>query len=170
MFRNVVELVILGIGAPEIEVVRAAANEESPDGTYATVRQMMADNRGMDWTATANIEQGTGVTVHAITPVQSVWEVNFYRKTADRIPFELARQFRAWLYGSIGLLEVRRRGFALQRTSGVRQLDSLAGQQWEERAQVDVYLGYYQKVMEDWESIDTVPLDISTSGDIIIRS
>ena len=169
LYRQVTELVKLGVGAPEIEVLHSPINRKSPDTTYATIRQAAADNRGLDWSGRSNAG-GTDVNVDVVSPIMSMWEVNFYRHASpqNRSPFEVGREFRAWCYGSTGKSEIKKRGFVFQRTSGVRFIPAIAGARWEERAQVDVWLFYYQIVEQTIDSIGSVPLTVNSSGTITI--
>ena len=129
--RAVRRYVAEGSGLEKINVIPGQVGGPSPTGPYATVLLIDEAAEGQEWTRDERVERA-GEPTADVTSYESVrvdWSVQWFRKGAR----DLARTFRFWAQSPLGVQAAAERGLTLYRTSGVRQLDAIISEAWEER-------------------------------------
>ena len=121
-------------------VIPGQAAGPAPKDAYATVILIDETADGFEWTSEApgGTDAAPAVDQTAYESVNVSWSVQFFRKGAR----DYARTFRFWAQSPQGAAAAAKHGLTFYRTSGVRQLDEVVSEAWEERAGLDLYLGY----------------------------
>ena len=69
-----------------------------------------------------------------------------------------------WVYSPEGLQSALDAGLTLLRVSDVRQLDEVVSGAWEERAGLDIEVGYTQKIDQTVGRLKAAPIEVGASG------
>ena len=163
--RHVLERAVrnyVGAGSglnPDTLVIPGQSKGPAPKEAYATVVLIDETADGTEWTRHVRAGTAEAPTVDA-TVSESVtvsWSVQFFRRGAR----DLARTFRVWAQSPLGIAEAARRGLTFYRTSGVRELDTVVSEAWEERAGLDLYLGYVATLVQDVGLVDSFDVTVS---------
>ena len=146
--------VALGSGLKrDTNVLSGNENGPAPNDLYASVLLIRSRSDGMPSdraTQTGSIQSLTEAAV------QDRYSVQWYRKGAR----DAAQRFRLWTASPEAQEYMDRVGLAFVRTSEVRQIDSIISDAWEERAGLELDIGYIQSLRQDVQEVQTVPIEI----------
>ena len=123
----------------------------APQELYASVLLIHQEIRGIP----ANIFDGEAEG-RTLATVHGRYSVQWFRSGARDAAFRLA----VWISSSVGLEAAVSRGFTMLRVSDVRQLDELVSDAWEERAGLDLDLGYSYLLAAPLHPIETVAIEV----------
>ena len=123
-------------GLPITHVIPGNDGGSAPDGTYATVLLVTATSPGDAW-ADETAERGA-IRSRTYLTIEAIYSIQFFRDGAQ----DHAQRLRLFSYSSAGILDAERRRFSIIRAEDVRQLDSVVSEEWEERAVLDLVIGY----------------------------
>lgn len=161
--RAVRGYVAAGSGLGGNRVIRANGDGNAPDGLFASVLLITADTLGVPWTV---YREGDGDTLDASTvgTVGARYSVQWYRGGAR----DAARRFSLWLRSPEGVERANAAGLSIKSVSGVRQLDAIISDAWEERAGLDLDVGYLESVSRKVRTIGSVPISVGPDEEFVI--
>ena len=143
----------------DTHVIAGNRRGSAPPSLYATVLSIGAEPDGVHYTSYAARTDG-GLDVTTVNTVRARYSVQWYRAGAR----DAARRFGVWVHSPAGLDAAAERALTCLQTSEIRQIDGVISNAWEERAGLDLDLGYLEKVMATSDSIETVPLELDFGG------
>ena len=127
-----------------------------PDGLFASVLLIHQTIEGIPATALSLTEDSLSLDAGTLATVEDRYSVQWFREGAR----DAARGFSVWVYSPEGLQTAQDNGLTLRRVSDVRQLDEVVSGAWEERAGLDLHIGYTQKIHQTLDYIETVPIHV----------
>ena len=154
--RAVRAYVAAGSGLESGQVKPGNGNWPSPSDLYVTVLLIHQTIQGIPATALRLTGDGLGLDAETLATVEDRYSVQWFREGAR----DAARRFSVWVYSPEGLQSAQDTGFTLLRVSDVRQLDEVVSGAWEERAGMDLHIGYGQKIEQALDYIETVPVHV----------
>lgn len=80
---------------------------------------------------------------------------------------DAARRFAAWLASPAGHDEAIRQHLVVRRLSAIRRLDTLIADDWEERVNVDLMVGYVEALSDPTAAIAAVTIDVRLGGEVV---
>ena len=127
-----------------------------PDGLFASVLLIHQAIQGIPATAFQIDHRRPLVGRRDWPTVEDRYSVQWFREGAR----DAARRFSVWVYSPEGLQSALDAGLTLLRVSDVRQLDEVVSTAWEERAGLDLHIGYTQTIEQTLDYIETVPVHV----------
>lgn len=152
-------LVVAGSGVDEDNVIPADDNHSAPEGLYATIKALTNQAEGLQY-VTARPATETTLAVTNSGNRRAMYSVQFLRDGAKNA----AQEFRAWLYSVLGQEGLSAHSLVLREVSEIRDLTALRGTEMEERAGIDVSIGYVEALTQTINKIDTVPVSVVYSN------
>ena len=147
--------VALGSGLDfDTHVLPGNDNGPAPNELYSTVLLVRSRPDGMSAFQT-NINDGL-----TQSAVQERYSVQWYREGAK----DAARRFRLWTATPEAQEYLLETGLALVRTSEVRQIDAIIADAWEERAGLDLDIGYIQTLRQAAQVVVAVSFHVNTES------
>ena len=147
--------VALGSGLDfDTHVLPGNDNGPAPNELYASVLLVRSRQDGM------GAFQTDGTDALTQTSVQERYSVQWYRTGAK----DAARQFRLWTASAEAQEYLLETGLALVRTSEVRQIDAIIADAWEERAGLDLDIGYIQTLRQAAQVVVAVSFHVNTES------
>ena len=125
---------------------------ELPDGLAWTLNEYIANRVYGDATFT----DGPTFDVKTFLSSSLTFSVQWLRDGAS----DLARRFQLWARSPAGITEAARRGLTFYRTDPIRNLDDLDKEFWEERRQLDLFIGLLSTLVEDVGLFDSLAVDL----------
>ena len=152
--------VAVGSGLETRRVIAGNIGRPSPDGLYATVLLINQAIQGIPSTRFALSDASGLLDAPTQATVRDRYSVQWFRAGAR----DAARRFSVWVSSPMGLDYMAARGLGFLKVSGVRQLDNVISGAWEERAGLDLDIGYVETLQEEAGAVGiirTVPIEIS---------
>ena len=134
-------------------------NGPAPGDLYATVLLITADGQGVPYTLYQDVGQGQ-LDAATVGTVRARYSVQWYRQGAR----DAARRFSLWAYSPTGLDRAASQGLTVLRVSAVRQIDDIIADAWEERAGLDLDLGYTYTLIDTINTFGAVGVEITAGG------
>ncbi len=135
---------------------RFGAYEDDGGAVFATVL-LLSDERGGQIPSSYSAEGQEGGLCEIVRLGRcATFSVQWYRKGAA----EVADKFGLWVFSELGVLHALREEFRIRRVGGLRKLDALISDNFEERVQVDVEVDYFQDAVYDVGVVENVPVEI----------
>lgn len=125
-----------GSGLPSGNVVPGNDPAPAPIDLYATVLLIESKQEGL--LPTIYSDGGAETQGLTLESIDALYSCQWFRDGAR----DAAEQFRIWAESPNGLLEAGRRGLTFNSVGPLRQIDEIVSSTWEERAGVDLRLGY----------------------------
>ena len=126
----------------------------APNDLYATV--LMITDPEIGTPSTTITDDGTTLEEHTTRTVSARYSVQWVRKGAR----DAARRFAVWRASAEGLHAVNQRNLTVLPVSGIRQLDTLVDEEWEERVGMDVDIGYLESLTQAVDGAASTDIDI----------
>lgn len=133
----------------------------APNGLYASVLAISQAGDGVPYHTSSARPDGETLDIQTINTIRATFSVQFYRKGAR----DLARRFAVWCSSPSGNTAALESGLTFLRTSEVRQLDSIISDDWEERAGLDLEIGYLERIAEVVDIISSAEIDVEADGE-----
>ena len=150
------ELVAAGSGLDYNSVLSGNKGTSVPDGLFASLVLIHQDIEGIPATTMRLSSDGQSLDAPTIATVRGRYSAQWFRAGAH----DAARRFATWVWSPAGLAHAQRTGLTVRRVSDVRQLDEIVSAAWEERAGVDLDIGYRQAIEETVDFLQAVPVEI----------
>ena len=158
--RSIRAYVAAGSGLASSQVIPGYADGPAPNGLYASVLLINEAIQGIPGTIFNLSESGQGLkapvraTVRAT--VRASYSVQWFREGSR----DAARRFSVWASSPAGRELAAARGLTFLSVSDVRQLDDIVSDAWEERAGLDLEIGYIQKIHQALDYIEAAPVHV----------
>ena len=152
--------VAAGSGLDPNHVIPGNDGGPAPDGLFASVLLIHQDIKGIPVTPMRLRADELSLDAPTIATVTGRYSVQWFRRGAH----DTARRLATWVWSPAGLSHAERTGLTLRRVSDVRQLDDVVSGVWEERAGVDIEIGYTQRIDETVNYLRTVPVEVGAGG------
>ena len=136
----------------------------APKGLYATVLLIDATIQGVAYDV-LSARSDNDLDVLTVRTMRGRYSVQWCRKGAR----DAARQFAVWTSSPLSLERARRNNVTLVRVSTVRQIDTIVSDKWEERAGVDLDVGYLESVTQEVASIASAQINVSYDGNPVVE-
>jgi len=156
----VMALVAEGGGVAAVIPANEPETFPAPAGPYATVLLINEIERGDPYSQRTRNDDDS-LTITTVRTARGRYSVQWYRTGAQ----DAARRFAIWVRSPGGTQWMLERNLTLNRVSDIRRLDAVAldvsaGDEWEERAGVDLDLGYLVTLEETADAIATVGINV----------
>ena len=155
--RAVRSYVAAGSGLASTHVVPGNRGGPAQDELFATV--LLIRSR-FDGAPASRVTRNGTTQIVTGAAAQDRYSVQWYRKGA----MDAARRFRLWTASSEAQEQMEAAGLAFVRAGSIRQLDDIVSDAWEERAGLDLDIGYIQTLRQDAQEIAAVPIQIAPDG------
>ena len=133
----------------------------SPNVLYATVLAIGLTSDGVPYRTHATSANGL-VDVTTVNTARARYSLQWYRKGAR----DAARRFAVWMYSPAGYEAAQSAALTVALASEVRQLDAIISAAWEERAGLDLDIGYLEKTVDESDIIETTPIRFYHNGHV----
>ena len=148
--------VAAGSGLDLNQVIPANDGGPAPTDLFASVVLIHNAIEGIPATVSRLTEDGLSLDAGTLATVEDRYSVQWFREGAR----DAARSFSVWVYSPEGLQSALDAGLTFRRVSDVRQLDEVVSGAWEERAGLDLHIGYTQTIKQTLDYIETVPVHV----------
>ena len=122
----------------------------APKELYATVLLVTSTGQGVPYRIVSNAN--VDVNDETVRTVRAQYSVQWFRKGAR----DAAQQFATWTSSFAGIQDAAERRLTFLGVSAVRQIDLIVSDDWEERAGVDLDVGYLESVTQQTTAIESV--------------
>ena len=166
--RAVRQWVAAGTALPTPAVIPGKQKGAAPTGeAYATVTHIVSLSEGHAWDRQTFNAGARAVESRSFQNIEARYSVTFFRKGAN----DLAAAFRLWAYTPTGNREAARRRLTFIRADDVRNADNVVSGEWEERAGLDIVVGYVarEENVHDIGLIEEVDISINEDAPFTVR-
>lgn len=132
----------------------------APEGLFASVLLIHQAIQGIPATVSRLAGDGLSLNAGTLATVEDRYSVQWFREGAR----DAARRFSVWVYSPVGLQSALGAGLTLLRVSDVRQLDDVVSGAWEERAGLDIDVGYTQKIEQTVGRLKAAPIEVGAGS------
>ena len=154
------KLVAAGSGLDYNSVLSGNKGTLVPDGLFASLVLIHQAIEGIPATVMSLASDELSLDAPTIATVTGRYSVQWFRRGAH----DAARRFATWVWSPAGLAHAREAELTVRRVSDVRQLDDVVSGAWEERAGVDIDIGYKQAIEATVDYLLTVPVEVGAGG------
>ena len=131
-----------------------------PGDLFATVLLIHQDTEGLPVTPMSLSSDGLSLDAPTVATIRGRYSVQWFREGAH----DAAKRFVTWVWSPTGLAHAHSAGLTVRRVSDVRQLDDVVSGAWEERAGVDIDIGYVQRINQTLGYLRSVPVEVGAGG------
>ena len=153
-------LIAAGSGIDYNRVVSGNKGEPAPSGPFASVLLVHQGIEGIPATPMSLSADGLSLDAPTLATIRGRYSVQWFREGAH----DAARRFATWVWSPVGLAHAGQEGLTVRRVSDVRQLDDVVSGAWEERAGVDIDIGYKQAIEATVPYLWSVPVEVGAGG------
>ena len=156
----VAAIVAAGSGVDYNNIVSSNEGAPIPTELFASVLLIHQDIEGVPGTLMSLASDRFSLNAPTEATVRARYSVQWFRRGAR----DAARRLAMWTSSPDGLSQATRTGLTVLRVSDVRQLDDIVSDAWEERAGVDIEIGYVQTIDQTIGYVRTVPVEVQAGG------
>ena len=156
----VAELVAAGSGLDYNSVLSGNKGTPVPDGLFASLVLIHQAIEGIPATVMSLAPDGADLNAPTVATVRGRYSVQWFRTGAH----DAATRLSVWAWSPEGVAQAQQADLTVLRVSDVRQLDDVVSGAWEERAGVDIDIGYRQVVEETVAYLRAAPIEIGAGG------
>ena len=155
--RNLRAWIASGSGLASSQVIPAEEENQppAPQGLYASVQLITPVVRGLPFTR-LDLNADDNLEERKVAVVRDRYSVQWHRAGAT----DAARLFTVWASSAAGLQAAAERDFVFHRVGETRTIDEIISGKWEERALVEVDVGYSQVVTQEYQRFDTINVEL----------
>ena len=135
-------------------------NTPSPVGLYATALEVSEVPDGTSFGRLSRGDDNAGVE-RSRQSITATYSLQWYRTGAR----DTARRFQLWAHSPEGVTAAADRGLTLYATGDMRRLDAVDDLDWEERAGIDVTLGYVAVETFTVPLVESVDVEVHLDGE-----
>ena len=154
--RSIRAYVAAGSGLASSQVIPGYTDGPAPNGLYASVLLINEAIQGIPGTIFNLSESGQGLKAPVRATVRASYSVQWFREGSR----DAARRFSVWASSPAGRELAAARGLTFLSVSDVRQLDDIVSDAWEERAGLDLEIGYIQMLTQALDYIEAAPVHV----------
>ena len=156
----VAELVAAGSGLDYNRVVSGNKGTPVPDGLFASLVLIHQATEGIPATLMSLAPGGADLNAPTIATVRGRYSVQWFRTGAH----DAATRLSVWAWSPEGVAKAQGADLTVLRVSDVRQLDDVVSGVWEERAGLDIEVGYTQRIDQTVGRLKAVPIEVGPGG------
>ena len=132
----------------------------APDGLFATVMLIHQDIEGIPATVMSLASDGADLNAPTVATVRGRYSVQWFRTGAH----DAAKRLSVWVWSPEGVAKAQGADLTVLRVSDVRQLDDVVSGVWEERAGLDIDVGYTQRIDQTVDYLKAAPIEVGAVG------
>lgn len=163
--RLVRSYVAQAVGMPSDHVIPGNDNNPAPNDFYATVLLMDIADDGIDAMiqSPGALPDTVDFTIRGsrIMP----FSVQFYRVSGEFNPYDAARQLKQYAATPFGVQLLNDLGLVWSKASDIRKIPKVMGDQWEERANVDIYFRMSEYETQTVATIESAEINVQNDAD-----
>ncbi len=157
---TVAELVAAGSGVDYNSVLSGNKGTPVPDGLFASLVLIHQDIEGVPATVMSLASDEADLDALTIATVRGRYSVQWFRTGAHNA----AARLSVWVWSPEGVAQAQKSDLTVLRISDVRQLDDVVSGAWEERAGLDIDVGYTQKIDQTVGRLKAAPIEVGAGG------
>ena len=154
------ELVAAGSGVDYNSVLSGNKGTPVPDGLFASLVLIHQAIEGVPATVMSLASGGTDLDALTIATVRGRYSVQWFRTGAH----DAATRLSVWVWSPEGVAQAQQADLTVLRVSDVRQLDDVVSGAWEERAGLDIDVGYTQRTDQTVDYLKAAPIEAGAGG------
>ena len=154
------ELVAAGSGVDYNSVLSANKGTPVPDGLFASLVLIHQAIEGIPATVMSLAPGGADLDAPTIATVRGRYSVQWFRTGAH----DAATRLSVWAWSPEGVAQAQKANLTVLRVSDVRQLDDVVSGAWEQRAGLDIDVGYTQRIDQTVDYLKAAPIEIGAGG------
>ena len=154
------ELVAAGSGLDYNSVLSGNKGTLVPDGLFASLVLIHQAIEGVPATVMSLAPGGTDLDALTIATVRGRYSVQWFRTGAH----DAATRLSVWVWSPEGVAQAQQADLTVLRVSDVRQLDEVVSEAWEERAGLDIDVGYTQRIDQTVGRLKATPIEVRAGG------
>ncbi len=131
-----------------------------PDDLFATVVLIHQDIKGIPAMLMSLSSDGDALNAPTVATVRGRYSVQWFRTGAH----DAAKRLSVWVWSPEGVAQAQQADLTVLRVSDVRQLDDVVSGAWEERAGLDIDVGYTQRIDQTVDYLKAVPIEVGAVG------
>ncbi len=156
----VAELVAAGSGVGYNSVLSGNKGIPVPDGLFASLVLIHQAIEGIPATVMSLAPGEADLNAPTVATVRGRYSVQWFRTGAH----DAATRLSVWVWSSEGVAQSQKSDLTVLRVSDVRQLDDVVSGAWEERAGLDIEVGYTQKIDQTVGRLKAAPIEVGAGG------
>ena len=103
---------------------------------------------------------GADLNALTVAMVRGRYSVQWFRTGAH----DAATRLSVWVWSPEGVAQAQQADLTVLRVSDVRQLDEVVSGAWEERAGLDIDVGYTQRIDQTVDYLKAAPIEVGAGG------
>ena len=131
-----------------------------PDGLFASLVLIHQAIEGVPATVMSLASDEADLNALTVATVRGRYSVQWFRTGAH----DAAKRLSVWAWSLEGVAQAHKVGLTVLRVSDVRQLDNVVSGVWEERAGLDIDVGYTQRIDQTVGRLKAVPIEVGPGG------
>ena len=156
----VAELVAAGSGVDYNSVLSGNKGTPVPDGLFASLALIHHAIEGMPATVMSLASGETDLNAPTVATVRGRYSVQWFRTGAH----DAANRLSVWVWSPEGAAQAQKADLTVLRVSDVRQLDDVVSGAWEERAGLDIDVGYTQRIDQTVGRLKAALIEVGAGG------
>ncbi len=156
----VAKLVAAGSGVDYNRVRSGNKGASVPDGLFASLVLVHQAIEGMPATVMSLASGEADLNAPTVATVRGRYSVQWFRTGAH----DAATRLSVWVWSPEGVAQAQKSDLTVLRVSDVRQLDDVVSGAWEERAGLDIDVGYTQKIDQTVGRLKAAPIEVGAGG------
>ena len=156
----VAELVAAGSGVDYNSVLSGNKGIPVPDSLFASLVLIHQVIEGMPATVMSLAPGGADLNAPTVATVRGRYSVQWFRTGAH----DAATRLSVWAWSPEGVAQAQKSDLTVLRVSDVRQLDDVVSGAWEERAGLDIDVGYTQRIDQTVDYLKAAPIEVGAGG------
>ena len=157
---SVAGLVSAGSGVDYNSVRSANKGTSVPDGLFASLALIHQAIEGIPATVMSLASGGADLDAPTVATVRGRYSVQWFRAGAH----DAANRLSVWVWSPEGAAQAQEAGLTVLRVSDVRQLDDVVSGAWEERAGLDIDVGYTQRIDQTVGRLKAALIEVGAGG------
>ena len=156
----VAELVAAGSGVDYNSVLSGNKGTLVPDGLFASLALIHQAIEGIPATVMSLASDEADLDALTIATARGRYSVQWFRTGAH----DAANRLSVWVWSPEGVAQAQQADLTVLRVSDVRQLDDVVSGAWEERAGLDIDVGYTQKIDQTVGRLKAAPIEVGAGS------
>ena len=157
---TVTELVAAGSGVDYNRVRSGNKGASVPDGLFASLVLIHQAIEGIPATVMSLAPDEADLNALTAATVRGRYSVQWFRTGAH----DAATRLSVWVWSPKGVAQAQKSDLTVLRVSDVRQLDDVVSGVWEERAGLDIEVGYMQKIDQTVGRLKAALIEVGAGG------
>ena len=131
-----------------------------PNDLFATVVLIHQAIEGIPATVMSLASGEADLNALTVATVRGRYSVQWFRTGAH----DAAKRLSVWVWSPEGVAKAQGANLTVLRVSDVRQLDDVVSGVWEERAGLDIDVGYMQRIDQTVDYLKAAPIEVGAVG------